>query len=148
MIGSILITLVMAAAPADRVLASWDFVNGLQGWSTNGTTKVGHASGAMVIETDGRDPIVLSPPVSFVPEDGDLLEVRMSATRDGDIQWFYRTTTEGQYGGFRPDAQRLVPVGGGEKVQTYRAAMLWGGCRGGRIRAGPAGDSPEGLPQE
>jgi len=127
MIGSILITLVMAAAPADRVLASWDFVNGLQGWSTNGTTKVGHASGAMVIETDGRDPIVLSPPVSFVPEDGDLLEVRMSATRDGDIQWFYRTTTEGQYGGFRPDAQRLVPVGGGEKVQTYGAAMLWGG---------------------
>jgi hypothetical protein len=64
MTGSILITLVMAAVPADRVLASWDFVTGLQGWPTHGITNVGHASGATVIETDGRGPIVLSPPVA------------------------------------------------------------------------------------
>ncbi len=72
-----------------------------------------------------------------------MLEVRLSATREGDIQWFYRTTIEGPYGGFMPHEQRLVRVNPAAEVKTYTAVMLWGGPK---PIIGLRFDLPEGGP--
>jgi hypothetical protein len=116
----------MQGAP-EQTLVVWDFGKGLQGWKPGPTAHVKQSKGAIVVETDGRDPILIGPDVSFVPKDGDILEVRMSGTRSGDVQWFYRTTSEGPYGGFLPDKQRLVRVKAGREAAAYRAMVLWGG---------------------
>ena len=134
-----------ASHPPDQeaVLASWAFTNGLQGWTPGPTARVKVSKGAIQIQTDGRDPILVGPPVSFVPKDGDILEVTMNASRDGDVQWFYRTTTEGAYGGFMPNEQRLVRVSGSRVMRTYRASVLWGGSK---PIIGLRFDLPEGAP--
>ncbi len=66
MIALILATLALVASPGDEVLVSWDFAQGLQGWTANETAKVRQMPGAVAIETDGHDPILVSPPISFV----------------------------------------------------------------------------------
>ncbi|MCX6360187.1 MAG: glycoside hydrolase family 99-like domain-containing protein [Armatimonadetes bacterium] len=134
-----------SAGPTDAelVLASWGFSRGLQGWAAGPTAHVRQARGAIVIETDGKDPILVGPPISVAPKDGDVLEVRMSGTRSGEVQWFYRRTAEGPYGGFMPDEQRLVHVNAGSKPTAYRALMLW---EGGKPIIGLRFDLPEGGP--
>ncbi len=143
MTGFILATLILAAPAGDQVLVSWDFAQGLQGWTANESAQVRLVAGGIVVKTDGNDAILISPPISFLPRDGDLLEVKMNASCDGDIQWFYRTHTTGPYGGFEPQEQRLVPIAASEEVKTYRGAMLWDGDR---PIIGLRFDLPEGKP--
>ncbi|MBM3496619.1 MAG: hypothetical protein FJX72_20210, partial [Armatimonadetes bacterium] len=126
----------------EQVLAAWDFAKGLQGWQASRSARVRVTKGAIVIETDGADPQLQSPPMSVLPRDGDVLEVRMRGSRDGDIQWFYRADTEGPYSGYSQERQRLVLLNAGEQARTYRASMLWGGDR---PIVGLRFDLPEGL---
>lgn len=131
------------ALDGEQVLAEWDFGKGLQGWTPGPTAQVTEIKGAIVIETNGRDPVLASPVISIMPQDGDLLEVRMVASREGDVQWFWRTATEGPYGGFQPAAQRLVRVGADSEATVYRAMVLWGGDK---PIIGLRFDPPEGEP--
>src|ERR1035437_11043191 len=97
-----------ALAQSPEVVREWNFAKGLQDWQPNQTAKVKQAADGIVVSTDGRDPQLLSPPLDIAPHDGDVLEVRMAASRTGDIQWFWATNTAGTYGGLSQEQSRTT----------------------------------------
>jgi hypothetical protein len=144
-----------ASPPArDRVLTEWRFSRGLAGWAPGATAKTRIEKGALVVATNANDPMLIGPEVRIDARDGDVLEVRMSASRAGEIQWFWRRTKEGPYGGFSAERQRTVPIVKDASMRTYRAPVLWATPAAGEGNREPFGspitglrfDLPEGAP--
>ena len=114
-----------ALAQSPEVVREWDFVKGIQDWQPNQTAKVRQAADGIVVTTDGRDPQLLSPPLDIAPHDGDVLEVRMAASRTGDIQWFWATNSAGTYGGLSQEQSRTTTVTKGDKLASVRTQPFW-----------------------
>ena len=69
--------------------------------------------------------------------------------REGDIQWFYRTTTEGQYGGFRPECASARARGRrGEGSDVPGRDALGRGQAHHRAAARPAESEPGTTPMQ
>ncbi len=72
-----------AATEAEQVICEWDFARGMQGWIPKGTAHVKQDKDGIEIETDGRDPQLMSSKLNLQPRVGGVLEVRMAASRAG-----------------------------------------------------------------
>ena len=114
-----------ALAQSPEVVREWEFAKGLQGWQPNQSAKVKQSADGIVVTTDGRDPQLLSPPLDIAPHDGDVLEVRMAASRTGDIQWFWATNTAGTYGGLSQEQSRTTTVTKGDELASVRTQPFW-----------------------
>lgn len=141
------ISAVLAACPAAgeevEVVCAWDFTRDMQGWVANSATHVRHDQDGLLIESDGRDLQLMSPALEFSPQKGDRLEVRMAASRAGDIQWFWRTDTAGPYGGLSQRQSRHAPVEPSPELQSVVARPFW---PTGTPIIGLRFDLPEGAP--
>ena len=89
-----------------QVVCEWDFARSMQGWIPNATAHVKQDRDGIVIETDGRDPQLLSPTLDIQPRAGDVLEVRLAASRAGEIEWFWKTDTAGPLSGLSQQRSR------------------------------------------
>ena len=114
-----------ALAQSPEVMREWNFAKGLQDWQPNQTAKVKQAADGIVVTTDGHDPQLLSPPLDIAPHDGDVLEVRMAASRTGDIQWFWATNTAGTYGGLSQEQSRTTTVTKSDDFASVRTQPFW-----------------------
>lgn len=114
-----------AAGEESQVLAQWDFSKGVQGWVPNAAAPVKQAPDGIMIETDGRDPQLTSPALDIAPQDGDVIEVRMTASRPGEIQWFWQTDSSGPSGGLSQEQSRLAGLEDTRKEQTVAARTFW-----------------------
>lgn len=124
--GALVASLVGTAfSQSPEVVREWNFAKGLQGWQPNETAKVKQAANGIVVTTDGRDPQLLSPPLDIATQDGDALEVRMAASRTGDIQWFWATNTTGAYGGLSQEQSRTTTVTKSDDLATVRTQPFW-----------------------
>ena len=120
---------VLGAFPAvtgdEPVACEWNFEHGMQGWAPGEKDRVKPTKDGIVIETDGHDPLLISPKLDIQPRAGDVLEVRMASSRAGEIQWFWRTDTKGQFGGFSQHQSRLVSVEESSSDRVVVARALW-----------------------
>jgi len=130
-------------AEAPDVICAWDFAKGLQGWEPNRTAEVTQAEDGIVVTTDGSDSILIGPPIDIEPVAGDVIEVRMAASRTGDVQWFWRTGLEGPYGGFSGEKSRTASTDEGNELRTLTVRPFW---EGGNHVIGLRFDFPEGAP--
>ncbi|MHB8969125.1 MAG: glycoside hydrolase family 99-like domain-containing protein [Pirellulaceae bacterium] len=108
-----------------QVVCEWDFSRGMQGWVANSSARVQEGKDGIVIETDGRDAQLMSPKLDIAPQAGDVLEVRMSASRVGEIQWFWRTETAGPLGGLSQERSRFATVEESPNPQILVARPFW-----------------------
>lgn len=120
-----LLVTVPALAEAPQVVYSVDFTRGLQGWQPNATARVTEAKDGIVVTTNGIDPILVSPDLAIEPRAGDVLEVRIAASRVGEIQWFWRTDKTGPYGGFSGERSRTASTVAGDGFHTVTARAFW-----------------------
>jgi hypothetical protein len=131
MLSSLLLALYMLAGartqapPAEKVLAEWRFDHGVPGWQPSASVHTRPDGDAVAIETDGTDPIMIGPQIQLDPHDGDVLEVRLAASRAGEIRWFWRHSTVGKYGGFSEAEARTIPIIASKELRTYRARVFW-----------------------
>ena len=132
-----------AATEGEQVVCEWDFARCMQGWIPNGTAHVKPDKDGIVIETDGRDPQLMSSKLNIQPRAGDVLEVRMAASRAGAIQWFWRTDTTGPFGGLSQEQSRPVSVEGSGNDRVVVARPFW---KTDRPITGLRLDLPEGAP--
>jgi hypothetical protein len=133
-----------AAAGEDvQVVCEWDFARGMQGWVANSTAQVKPDKDGIVIETDGRDPQLMSPTLDIEPRKGDVLEVQIAVSRPGEIQWFWRTDTAGQLGGLSQQQSRLAPAEQSCDFQRVVARPFW---KTDKKIIGLRFDLPEGAP--
>lgn len=119
---------VFTAIPADsdpQVVIAWDFSQGLQGWTPNQSLQVTEQADGLLIVCNGQDGQLMSPAMDFETRDGDVLEVRLTASRTGDIQWFWRHETVGQYGGLLPQQNRMATVTLSTELQTITCRPFW-----------------------
>jgi hypothetical protein len=143
-----------AQAPqGEQVLAEWRFDRGLQGWQPNRNFHIRQDGGALAIESNGTDPILVGPDIHVDTRDGDVLEVRLSASRSGEIRWFWRHSKVGRYEGFSENEARTVPIAESTELRTYRTRVFWADDRSETAVAGvrrPVSgirfDLPEGAP--
>lgn len=130
-------------ADTPQVVCAWDFTRGLEGWQPGATARVSPARDGIVVTTDGNDPILVSPKIDVEPRPGDVLEVRLAASRPGEIQWFWRTGTTGPYAGFSQDQSRLASAPHSSSFVTITARAFWPTAR---HIIGLRFDLPEGAP--
>lgn len=103
----------------------WDFARGTDGWQPVRTRLLRTAGGAMAVQPTGRDPQIVSPRVGIVTGPLDMLEIRLTASGAGLAQWFWRTTTEGPYGGYSSDLSCDLPIEERPGVQVLRVRPRW-----------------------
>jgi hypothetical protein len=144
-VSALLVLLLPLSALADtpEVAYAVDFTKGLQGWRPNATARVTEAKDGIVVTTNGVDPILVSPEIDIEPRAGDVLEVRIAASRIGDIQWFWRTDRSGPYGGFSGDKSRTATTMAGDGFHTVTARAFWSTAK---HVVGLRFDLPEGGP--
>jgi hypothetical protein len=144
LIAAVLLALASPSRAASSGVAyQCDFAKGLQGWAPNATAAVKQAPDGIVVTTDGRDPQLLSPRLDIEPREGDALEVRMAASRTGDIQWFWATDTGGAFGGLSQEQSRHATTKAGAVFATISARAFWSTQKHiVRLRF----DLPEGMP--
>ncbi len=126
-----------------RVVCEWDFSRGTQGWTPGGATHVKPGKDGIVVETDRHDPQLMSPVLDIIPENGDVLEVRMAASRTGEIQWFWRTDTSGPFGGLSQEQSRTATV---EESRSDRVVVVRPFWKTDKRVTGLRFDLPEGAP--
>lgn len=117
------------AEPRTTTLAQWAFdrPGDLEGWRPNAhlaDTRV--AAGVLHARGAGSDPILeLAAPLDVPAAPRQALELRLKATRPGNVEFFWSNTTQGQYGGFSQDKSTRFPVLGDNQWHTYRVLPCW-----------------------
>lgn len=132
-----------ASEPNAQVVCQWDFSRGLEGWVPNAAARVKPDHEGLVVGTDGRDAQLVSPDLDIEPRPGDVIEVRMTASRAGEIQWFWRTSAPGAEGGLSEKQSRLVPIQQTSDVRPFVIRTFW---KSERHITGLRFDLPEGSP--
>ena len=133
------------AATPPTMVRGWSFARHVQGWMGVNTTPLEVKDGALTFGVTGKDVQLISPLFDLKPEVGDVLRIRLKSTTKGTAEWFWRPDTTGQYGGFRPELHRLVPIEASADWQTIRVQPFWQELP--KI-VGIRFDPPEGLPGE
>ncbi len=126
-----------------QVVCEWDFARVTQGWSASGTSKVKQENGGIAVETDGSDAQLISPKLDIQPGNGDVLEVRMAASRTGEIQWFWRTETTGRFSGWSQEQSRSATA---EEASNDRVVVVRPFWKTDKPIIGLRFDFPEGAP--
>ena len=85
----------------------------------------------------------MSPKLDFQPQSGDVLEVRMAASRAGEIQWFWRTDTNGRFSGLSQEKSRFATA---EESKDFRAVLARPFWKTDKHIIGLRFDLPEGTP--
>jgi len=81
-----------SAAPATSSVSftkTWSFDDPHQAWRTDGTCTCSSADGALLVHSNGGDPITLSPDFTTVVEGQALVSVRMKSSSSGVGQLFW-----------------------------------------------------------
>lgn len=117
----------VCAEVAPEVLFEWRFDEGVGGWTAHCATELTIEDGTLAFATICPDIFIVSPLFELTPAPGDVLEITLKATTDGIAQWFWRPTTEGQYGGFSPEMCRNLRLPASDEWQTLRLLPLWQG---------------------
>ena len=117
-------------APAEgRTLIEWTFDHDgdLRGWQPNGQlADVKVAGGALTWHSEGSDPILELPSAIAVPTSPwQVLEIRLKADRDGEAEFFWSNTAQGQYGGFSQEKTTRFRVIGDNQWRVYRLLPFW-----------------------
>jgi hypothetical protein len=117
------------AGAAEKVMVEWTFEQPgqFQGWQAND-----HIQGAQVAQgvlsgrAVGNDPILeYQPSLNFAASPWQVIEIRLSANRDGMCQVFWSNTREGRYGGFSGAKTTDFYVVGDGAMRTYRLLPFW-----------------------
>jgi len=117
------------APPESRTLIEWTFDHDgdLRGWQPNGQlADVKVAGGALTWHSEGSDPILeLRPSIAVPTSPWQMLEIRLRADRDGEAEFFWSNTTQGQYGGFSQEKTTRFRVIGDNQWRVYRLLPFW-----------------------
>ena len=113
----------MAAEPIEAVV--WEFADGVQEWQGNNTTPLEVIDDALTFSATGSDVLIQGPLFDIEPDLCDVIEITLKSTTEGVCEWFWRSDTEGPYGGFSGERRLQVSVEGHDDWQTLRVQPFW-----------------------
>jgi len=121
--------LLPAGFPAAQTVVEWNFdqPGDLQGWLPNRDLKdVIVTNGAVTCRADGRDPIFqYQPSLDFPASPRQMVEFRLKADADGEVELFWANSTNGIYGGFSQEKSKRLRVCGDGTWRVYRFLPCW-----------------------
>ncbi len=130
LVAAVAALLAGAACPVvGQPLAAWNFdqPGDLQGWQPNGhLTELVVTDGSLNFRAVGSDPILeLKPLLDFAASAFQVVEVRLTADRDGTAELFWSNSSTGRYGGFSQEKSTRFNVTGDGQWHTYRLLPCW-----------------------
>ncbi len=130
-----------AAEPTEAV--AWNFADGVQDWQGNRTSPLEIVDDALTFRATGSDVLIVGPLFDIEPALCDTIEITLKSTTEGICEWFWRSDTEGPYGGFSGERRLQVAVEAHDDWQTLRVQPFWQDAE--RV-VGLRFDPPEGKP--
>jgi hypothetical protein len=120
---------VCASVAGGKTVVEWTFdrPGDLQGWQANEHVKeVVVTNGAVAGRTVGRDPIFeLQPLLDFPASPRQMVEFRLKADADGEVELFWANSTAGPYRGFSQHKSQRLKVCGDNRWRVYRFLPGW-----------------------